>query len=135
MPGSRKKPRRAEPGTAPLTPELEGWLAAFAAKNDRIAACKETGLAWKVVKAALADSAAFRARYEEMMEEREVQIIDQYAQAGQGGNAAAAKAYLNAVGSRLARETGDDEEGPGVPHTDARDFARKIFGEPEAEVN
>ena len=137
MPGSRaKKSRRAEPGTAPITSELEAWLAAFAEENDRIAACKKTGLQWRVVKAALADSKAFRTRYEDMMEEREVQIIDQHAKAGQSGNAAAGKAYLAAVGSRYAR-AGDDDDQPGskLPDTDARDFARQIFGPNESEVN
>lgn len=137
MPGDRsKKQKTASPGDAPITPELERFLAAFAKDDDRIAAAKAAGLSWREVKDALAKSAAFRDRYEEIMEEREVALVDQWGKAGREGNAAAAKHYLSAVGSRLARAAGDEDDAPGnVPATDARDFARQIFGPAESEVN
>jgi hypothetical protein len=134
MPGSRKK-SRSEPGTAPITPALQAWLSAFEEKDDRIEACKAAGLKWRDVKAALADSREFRALYDDIMEEREVQMVDQFGKAGREGNAAAAKNYLNAVGSRLARSPDDDDGPSAVAAGDARDFAREIFGPAETEVN
>ena len=135
MPGSRGRKSRTEPGTAPVTTEMQAFMDSFVETDDRIASAKAAGVRWSVVERWLQESAAFTAQFDELMNERQVQMLDQWAKKGRSGDVAAAKNYLAAVGSKLGRSGEDDEPGSSASGTDARDFALSIFGPIDPEVN
>jgi len=135
MPGARSKKKEPAPGTAPVTPEMQAFLDSFAETDDRIQSARAAGVRWKVVEGWLTESSAFKAHFDELMNERQVQMLDQWAKKGRTGDVAAAKNYLAAVGSRLGRSVEDEDGASTVDGSDARDFALSVFGPRESEVN
>ncbi len=84
---------------------LGDWLDAFARTLSRGAACRETGLPWREVKARLGEDAEAQARYAEVEEERVLVLDDALFAKGREGHVTAARAFLNARGNRYADRT------------------------------